>query len=96
MNFLRTLFDPQGLTAHLWNMLYTLPGILLGLTLHELAHAMTSTAEGESAGHGPAFVGLYLRLLVRHARMPEAELIASLRAAGIGFDPAARPVFLTG
>lgn len=62
--------------------------------LHELAHAMTSTAEGASAGHGPVFVGLYLGLLVRHARMPEAELVASLRAAGIGFDPAARPVFL--
>jgi hypothetical protein len=62
--------------------------------LHELAHAMTSTAEGDSAGHGPAFVGLYLRLLVQHARMPAAELAASLRAAGIGFDPAARPVFL--
>ena len=62
--------------------------------LHELAHAMTSTAEGGSAGHGPAFVGLYLRLLARHARLPLAELAASLQAAGIGFDPAARPVFL--
>ena len=65
------------------------------ILLHELAHAMTSTADGESAGHGPAFVGIYLRLLVRHARMPESELTASLRAARIGFDSAARPVFLS-
>ena len=47
MNFLRTLFDPQGLTAHLWNMLYTLPGILLGLTLHELAHAYAADRLGD-------------------------------------------------
>jgi hypothetical protein len=64
--------------------------------LHELAHAMTSTAEGENDGHGPRFVGLYLRLLVRHARMPEEELARSLRAAGIAFAPHARPVFLDG
>lgn len=62
--------------------------------LHELAHAMTSTAEGDNAGHGPLFVGMYLRLLVRHARMPEGELARSLGAAGIAFDPDARPVFL--
>ncbi|MBD0270890.1 MAG: hypothetical protein ICV73_03075 [Acetobacteraceae bacterium] len=64
--------------------------------LHELAHAMTSTAEGGNDGHGPLFVGLYLRLLARHARMPEEELARSLRAAGIAFDPGARPVFLDG
>ncbi|MFC7476717.1 hypothetical protein ACFQS7_20280 [Dankookia sp. GCM10030260] len=62
--------------------------------LHELAHSLTSTAEGGSDGHGPRFVGLYVHLLVRHARMPEAALVASLRAAGIAFDPAARPAFL--
>ena len=62
--------------------------------LHELAHCMTSTAEGGNDGHGPRFVGLYLQLLVRHARMPEAELAASLMAAGIPWDAAARPVFL--
>ena len=64
--------------------------------LHELAHAMTSTAEGDNDGHGARFVGLYLRLLARHARMPEEELTRSLRAAGIAFDPEARPVFLDG
>jgi hypothetical protein len=62
--------------------------------LHELAHAMTSTAEGDSDGHGPLFVGLYLGLLVRHARLDFEALAASLRTAGIGFDPDARPVFL--
>ncbi len=62
--------------------------------LHEVAHAMTSTAEGFNHGHGPAFVGVYLALLGRHAGMPVAALAASLAAAGIGCDPAARPAFL--
>ncbi|RAI60968.1 SprT family zinc-dependent metalloprotease [Roseicella frigidaeris] len=64
------------------------------ILLHELAHAMTSTADGLNEGHGPRFVGLYLQLLVRHARMPEAALAASLRQAGIPFEAGARPVFL--
>ena len=35
--------------------------------LHELAHALTSTAEEKSDGHGPRFTGMYLRLLERYA-----------------------------
>jgi hypothetical protein len=54
------------------------PSLPSWVLLHELAHAMTSTAEGASAGHGPLFVGMYLGLLVRHARMPRGELAASL------------------
>lgn len=70
------------------------PALPSWVLLHELAHAMTSTAEGASAGHGPVFVGMYLGLLARHARMDPEALAASLRADGIPFDPAARPVFL--
>jgi hypothetical protein len=62
--------------------------------LHELAHAMSSTADGDNAGHGALFAGLYLGLLERHARMPRAALEASLDAAGITFEPIARPIFL--
>ncbi|MBV1796190.1 hypothetical protein [Siccirubricoccus sp. G192] len=64
------------------------------ILLHEIAHAMTSTAEGGNAGHGPRFVGLYLHLLARHARLPREALAASLAAAGIAFEAGARPVFL--
>jgi hypothetical protein len=64
------------------------------ILLHELAHAMTSTAEGETDGHGPRFMGLYLQLLERYLRLPAASLLASLPEAGIGADPLARPVFL--
>jgi hypothetical protein len=62
--------------------------------LHELAHAMAATHEGESDLHGPRFMGLYLRLLVRYLRLPEAALLTSSRAAGIDVDPDAVPPFL--
>lgn len=62
--------------------------------LHELAHALTSTAEEESDGHGARFVGMYLHLLVRYARMDRAALARSLACAGIAFDPDPRPTFL--
>jgi hypothetical protein len=62
--------------------------------LHELAHALTSTAEERSDGHGPAFAGMYLRLLERYARMDRDGLARSLDRAGIPFDPDPRPAFL--
>jgi hypothetical protein len=62
--------------------------------LHELAHAMSMTHDGRSDGHGPVFVGLYARLLVRYLRLDETCLLASLREAGISIARDARPVFL--
>ncbi|MBR0646244.1 hypothetical protein [Plastoroseomonas hellenica] len=62
--------------------------------LHEIAHAMSSTHDGEGDGHGAVFMGLYAQLLVRYLRLPERELLASLRAAGIAVDPGAKPLFL--
>jgi hypothetical protein len=66
------------------------------ILLHELAHALSSTQEGESDGHGPCFMGLYLQLLERYLRLPRAALGPSLAEAGIAWDPAARPVFIDG
>ena len=62
--------------------------------LHELAHAMTSSHDGRSDGHGAKFMGLYVQLLTRYLRLPEDALLASLHAAGIEFDPQAVPIFL--
>lgn len=62
--------------------------------LHELAHAMSSTHDGEGDGHGAVFVGLYVKLLAQYLRLPKTELFASLRAAGIAVDPEAKPLFL--
>ncbi len=62
--------------------------------LHELAHAMTTTHDGRSDRHGPAFMGVYVGLLERYLRLPRARLLASLAASGVAVDPAARPCFL--
>lgn len=62
--------------------------------LHEIAHAMTSTADGRSDGHGPHFVGLYLHLLVRYLRRAEEELKDSLRSDGIKFVANPQPSFV--
>jgi hypothetical protein len=62
--------------------------------LHELAHAMSSTQDGGSDGHGPIFVGLYVQLLARYLRLDAAALLASLHAANIAVHPQARPIFL--
>ncbi len=62
--------------------------------LHELAHAMSMTHDGAGDGHGPVFMGLYLRLLERYMRLPAPDLLASLAEAGIDVDVAARPVFV--
>lgn len=64
------------------------------ILLHEIAHAMTSTAEDAGDGHGPDFVGTYVRILVRHCRLDQAMLAATLAADGIRWNPDARPAFL--
>jgi hypothetical protein len=62
--------------------------------LHELAHAMSSTHEGGSDGHGPKFMGMYAQLLIRYLRVPPDALGRSLHDADIEVDMHARPVFL--
>ena len=62
--------------------------------LHELAHAMTSSADGRSDGHGPAFMGIYVGLLIRYLRLDPIEMTRSIRVAGIAINPNARPTFL--
>lgn len=62
--------------------------------LHELAHAMTSTTDGVSDGHGASFMGVYVRLLARYLRLEQTELLRSAHAAGIAVAADARPAFL--
>ncbi len=61
--------------------------------LHEIAHSMTSTAQGFSDGHGEIFMGVYIRLLVRYLRFDQAELTQSLDNDKIAYRIEARPVF---
>jgi len=62
--------------------------------LHELAHAMTSHADGRSDGHGALFMGIYFQLIVRYLRLDPQMLINSLRDAKIEAIRDARPVFV--
>lgn len=62
--------------------------------LHEVAHAMSSAADGTGAGHGPDFVGIYVRLLVQYCRLDRAMLAEALAADAITWNPEAKPVFL--
>jgi hypothetical protein len=62
--------------------------------LHELAHAMTSHADGRSDGHGPVLMGVYVRLIERYLRLDPQRLIDSLRDAGIDIARDAQPVFV--
>jgi len=64
------------------------------LLLHELAHALSSTHNGVSDGHGPVFMGLYAQMLARYMRLPTKELCQSLAGAGIEVDLAAKPIFI--
>jgi len=59
--------------------------------LHELAHAMTSTLEGDSDGHGPAFMAAYVALLARYLRLDPTALSASAMRQGIRLGEAGLP-----
>jgi hypothetical protein len=37
--------------------------------LHEIAHAMSSTFDGDSDGHGPHFLSIYIKLLTHYLRL---------------------------
>ena len=62
--------------------------------LHELAHALSSTAEGGTDGHGAVFMGLYLQLLTRYLRLDPEAALASLDQARIEVRGGAEAVFL--
>ena len=62
--------------------------------LHELAHALTSTHDGHSEQHGPAFVGIYVQLLVRYLRLSKPWLLTTLERARVQVDMHAQPLFM--
>lgn len=62
--------------------------------LHEIAHSMTSTEDGQSDGHGRTFMGLYLQLISRYLRTDLEGLMQSVEEEGIGTNCLARPIFV--
>ncbi|MCB8882708.1 hypothetical protein ACELLULO517_20860 [Acidisoma cellulosilytica] len=51
--------------------------------LHELAHSITSSVEGDSDGHGALFLAAYFFLLQRYLRRDPGELRQSAAQAGL-------------
>lgn len=60
------------------------------VVLHEIAHAMTSTPE-KSDGHGPDYVGNYMRLLDRFLKIPTPLLMFTASEHKIIFNLHAKP-----
>lgn len=63
------------------------------LLLHEVAHALAGTQD-ETDRHGPVFVGLYMKLLAKYLKIPELYLYTTAMAAGVQYNPNAKPMFL--
>lgn len=64
------------------------------IILHELAHCMTTEENGNCAFHGPLFVGMYVKLLVKYLRLNEEQLIKSLDDNKIDYNLNAKPLFI--
>jgi hypothetical protein len=59
----------------------------------EVAHALSSTVDGDSEAHGPDYVGLYMGLLDRRLRIPMPLLMFTATQHGLAFNLAAKPRF---
>ncbi len=62
--------------------------------LHEIAHALNSTIDGDTDAHGPDFFGLYMGLLDRRLRIPMPLLMFTAQQHGVTFNLAAKPRFM--
>lgn len=62
------------------------------IILHELAHSLTTTFEGEGgARHGPDFVGIYIKLLEKVLNISATMLMYTLKEKNIDFNLGAIP-----
>lgn len=59
--------------------------------IHEVTHAMLATIDGHTDGHGPQFVGLYMRLLDKHLNIPLPLLLYTAERFKLKYDLFAKP-----
>ena len=73
-----------------------LPNICTWVVLHEIAHSMNTTNDENDFGdgHGPNYVGIYMKLLAEHNIVPLPLLMFTATQAGIDFNLQAQPLFL--
>ena len=58
------------------------------IVLHEIAHAMTATVNGDGNDHGPIFVAVYMKLLAKHLNQELTSLWYTATKDGVDFDMA--------
>lgn len=70
-------------------------GIASWILIHEIAHSLTTdTFDLDSDRHGPAFVGVYMRLLEKYIRIPLPLLMFSAKQAKVHFNIQAKYSFV--
>lgn len=62
--------------------------------IHEVAHSMCATVEDDSNGHGPWWMGVYMKLLEKHMKIPLSILMYTANRDGLDFNITAYPIFL--
>lgn len=60
------------------------------IVLHELAHSLTNTVDGNGDRHGADFVGVYMKLLVKYLKMPLPLLMFTAQKEKVDFNIGAK------
>lgn len=74
--------------------IHLLPLVSTITIIHEISHSLTAEIDGMSCGHGPSFVGMYVKLLDKYAGVPLPQSMALLKRARVDFDINIQPVFI--
>lgn len=94
------LVEPIHVNTKRWagtanrNVICLQPTVATRTIVHEVAHSMTMTLDGDSCGHGPFFMGVYAKLLDHTRIMSIPEALYTCKLAGVDINIMAQPVFL--
>jgi hypothetical protein len=74
--------------------IYLQPVVSTSVILHEIAHSMTMTVDGDCMWHNGWWLGVYVKLLDKYLKMPLIVSLYTLKRDGIDVNINAYPVFL--
>lgn len=63
--------------------------------VHELAHTLTSEVEHNFEGHGPDYVGIYIKMLDKYCDIPLALSMFTLTKTKVRYNLGAQPRFVS-
>jgi len=70
------------------------PNVSTKTIIHEVAHSMTSNVYGESAQHGPLFVGMYAKLIHKFMNVDLFKILQTCAVEKVDIDINAQPIFI--